>query len=448
MNLQPLKALSAQWSARTLFEMEGWVCNTHPLLPPENGSMVRYGVDWLRFTVANVPKSTYIDLISILHRHFHVGDEERTWPPDPSFLGLPLALHGGIFSRHVSSEPVSRAEHEERASRRGDGVKFRKDAKGDIVAIESKILTDRAARDFVDVLIELPATALDYIRGLGFTELDLLKMAAVTCEERTVIDGNIEKRILHGLQPARVDIAADCFDKRINVRMMLDALDNDHVSRKFHTWDYQSGKRKRGQPIPDDTKGESMTVKLGTRGSSRYGRCYDKKAETYTKLKIEIPHCSRFEMECLHDGAEEVGRKLLAMGLEAIPGIWRDWCDVKTFTGSNRITRRETIWWWKVVTGNADKVVLGLQRGMATPDKTIVWLAKQVAQAAVCAKTYAPEQWNDLVASAEVKITEDKKAVWADWAKRQKEKHHGNTEQRVCNLSSAESGSEAIPDSV
>ena len=368
MNSEALEVLAQKWRARGLFD-QGGPCNTHPVTPLQLGYKVRYGIDWLRFSATAVPLSAFEALFAFVRSFFGCTGEVKRFM---GFDGVGIAVSGGIYH-------------------------FRRED------------------ELLDIVLDFPGRALDAVRSAGYSELDLLEMASVTQEKRLKDDGKRQETyVIHGLTCSRVDIVMDVYDKRVNPGVLLKALDTGCFTSKFKSWLPIHGKRVKGQPIPK--VGEGMTLNLGHRGSNRSGRVYDKKAEIFVKLGTVIDHCCRFEMENLHDGAEETAGVLLQKGLAAVPGLWAGWLAVKkTGFDCGRIERAENAAWWKAITGESKAITLGLQRGLATPERSILWVDKQVASTLAMIQHFDPELLSSLVADGLEKVRPEKAVAWREF---------------------------------
>jgi hypothetical protein len=226
----------------------------------------------------------------------------------------------------------------------------------------------------VDLLVDLPGQAMEYIREeLGFPDCLVILMF---------------RRL--GFKVTRLDAAMDCYDTTVNPQMVY-----DHTEIKDSTVTHakklkidQSGLRF-GERRPTD--GRYMTLYIGSRSCERFMRVYDKRGEKWVKTGEDFPHCTRFELEHKGDAAEEAAKLIEAKGNAIIPNLLSGFVDFlalprgKVDKNKSR-RRRRTAWWARMVEGGM-RIVLHLQRGAATPEKTLAWLKDGAGKSIALAKT-------------------------------------------------------------
>lgn len=225
----------------------------------------------------------------------------------------------------------------------------------------------------IDILVDLPGQAMEYLREeLGFPDIMVGQM--------------LEKL---GFKPTRIDATMDCYDKTVNPQMVY-----DHTTIKESTVTHAKKIRldqsdlKFGEVRPTD--GKCMTVYIGSRSCERYLRVYDKKGEKKAKTgKDDLPHCTRFELECKGDAAVETWKILAEKGTSTIPSLQSGFVDFLAIprgkVDKNKSRRkRRTAWWARMVEGK--RTILHLQRGTATPEKTLAWLKDGVGKSIALAK--------------------------------------------------------------
>lgn len=219
-----------------------------------------------------------------------------------------------------------------------------------------------------DLLILLPGRALEWIRSTN----------AFSDTDSQCTDADIARFFHdHGWTATRLDTAMDTTDESLNPHLVFEHLCSDLFTcpaRKFRRWE----ERERGVP---HNGGEGETVYVGGGASTRFMRVYDKQAEVMAKLGIDIGHLTRFELENKRDAAEAVLKLVAERGPSCIPAIFSGWIDFKDpADNATRMWRRRNVDWWERLVGGHEPIVLGLRRGIATPESSLNWVKTTAAK--------------------------------------------------------------------
>ena len=337
----------------------------------------RQGVDYLTFTLPSYPQRLLGGLKEFIFCYFGSSGEERSWKHN--YRGWDVAGTGEFLIR-----PAPRRHDAE-----DDGPIF-------------------------DVLLNLPARALDTLRGRGLDDRDIIQNA-----------------VNAGLRCCRIDLAIDSYDKRIHPGLARKAaLDSAYTGRSMNDECIQSGKKgKIRKP------GERMTVTFGARSGAFFFRVYDKQGQIEDRAGVKMDHCTRFEMEVKgnrekvvnEDGvevmqaaaAELIAAQYVKEGPSCIPEIFESRINFVKLGTASRVERCDLIWWWKCVIGKAQGEPLGLQRGIATPESSLQWFEKSVAPTvAVALKTGQGDRIRGSIAAAVV--TQSAAEKWKEFTERTK----------------------------
>jgi len=232
-----------------------------------------------------------------------------------------------------------------------------------------------------DVLIDLSGQAMEYIRETLVYPAELLI--------------NVMHRL--GFKVTRCDVALDCYDHAVTMKTVLDHMQlAGGTVTHAQTFNVVQGKTPIGQKMSEDGRG--MTIYIGNRQSSRFGRIYDKKAEKHAKTGDDIAHCTRFELESKAEAADAVASRIANRGLGEIPSLiatFIDFVEPEDIGSDSNKARRTRVGWWKRLV-DKDREPLGLKKGMATPQRTVRWLKEQVSKAILLSQKVGV--WNEVQA--------------------------------------------------
>lgn len=347
--------------------------------PPCNtgveNTRIRASIDWQRWSKPKTEKHLAQQLVGRICKTFNTTGTAITSNHFGYDDGLDLALGFGSVTWRESRgqdladggprnpKPVGKVETKEQKQDREEldiyrYRQFRNQPKGKVE---------------VDILVDLPGQAMEYLREeMGFPDIMVGQM--------------LEKL---GFQPTRIDAAMDCYDTTVNPQMVYDHAEiKDSVVTHAKKLRIDQSDLKFGERRPTD--GKCMTVYIGSRSCERYMRVYDKKGEKKAKTgKDDLPHCTRFEMECKGDAAKETWKILAENGTSTIPNLLSGFVDFLSVprgkVDKNKSRRkRRTAWWARMVEGK--RTILHLQRGTATPEKTLAWLKDGVGKSIALAK--------------------------------------------------------------
>lgn len=239
----------------------------------------------------------------------------------------------------------------------------------DICGGYGKVLI-RQCRDSADgdVLVRLPGRALDWIR-----DANVLSDSDFQCTDADICRYFADR----GFLCTRIDIAMDTNDPAIKpevVEALINA--NSYVCRArkaglSDSWNTEQPK----------TRGTAETVYLGGRTSTRYFRCYNKAADIFNRSKRHVGHLTRFEIETKGEAGQRTMQLVADKGNHCIANLFAGWINFKDPNDSaTRIQRRRNVDWWERLVGGQEPISLGLQRGVSTPERSMVWLKQQVAK--------------------------------------------------------------------
>lgn len=134
-----------------------------------------------------------------------------------------------------------------------------------------------------------------------------------------------------------------------------------------------------------------MTIYLGNRQSRMYARFYDKQAERIQAGEPDPGPLTRFEMECKREGADVLGRALVAGDWETVLGVFASYLSFREPQEGDSNPSRWPVsaWWESFLEGVA--AVRGLFAGAAakTLGDVAAWVKKQVAPALAMLLKYA-----------------------------------------------------------
>jgi len=255
---------------------------------------------------------------------------------------------------------------------------------------------------FADLLVRLPGRALEWIR-----ESNVLADGDLKCTDADICRFFLD----HGWKATRIDIAIDTNDPAITA-VAVEA----HLKSRVFTGRVKTAGLNTTWAVDDpENTLNGATVYIGGRTSSRFMRCYNKRAEVLSRTGKDIGHLTRFELENKAEAADLVMGLMAEKGAACIAGIFRGWINFKDASDEEpRLDRKRNIGWWERLVGESAAIVLGLKRGVATPEKSVFWLEKQVAKTLLLAKEHG--FFPHIAAVVEEKRGKIKPTEWQKWA--------------------------------
>lgn len=350
-----------------------------PVGPPCNtgvqNTRVRASIDYQRWSKPNTEKHLADQMVRRICKTFSTFGTAITSNHFGYDDGLDLAGGFGRVTWRESrgQDPVNNVSRNPKPVGKVETKQEKLDREEQDIYRYRKFKNQPQGKVEIDILIDLPGQALEYLREeMGFPDIMVGQM--------------LEKL---GFKPTRIDATMDCYDTTVNPQMVY-----DHTTIKDSTVTHAKKIRldqsdlKFGESRPTD--GKCMTLYIGSRSCERYMRVYDKKGEKKAKTgKDDLPHCTRFELECKGDAAVETWKILAEKGTSTIPNLQSGFVDFLAIprgkVDKNKSRRkRRTAWWARMVEGK--RTILHLQRGTATPEKTLAWLKDGVGKSIALAK--------------------------------------------------------------
>lgn len=250
-----------------------------------------------------------------------------------------------------------------------------------------------------DVLMRLPGRALEWIRFENVvSETDSI------CTDADICKFFLER----DFHATRIDLAADNSDREVSPQLVERHLKSKQFTCKARKAGITNSWELGAEPW------ESSTIYLGGRSSTRLLRVYDKQAEVFQKTGRKIPHLTRFEIENKYQAAPRVMNLVAEHGAALVIGLLKGWVDFKDPSDdATRVERRRSAEWWQRMVNSAEPIQLGLTRGIATPEKSIKWVKRQVAKTLYLMKEFDLE--HEIAHAISEKKFKVKKAELAKW---------------------------------
>ncbi len=256
-----------------------------------------------------------------------------------------------------------------------------------------------------DLLVRLPGRALDWIR-----DANVFSDGEYQCTDADICRFFLERKFT----ATRVDTAMDTNDSFITPSMVGELVNE----RMFTCHAKSAGVSDSWKLDKPESRGQSQTVYIGSRSSSRFFRCYNKAEDIFKKTGRDVGHLTRFEIE--HKG--EVAHKVLEIvsrsGGDCIPSIFSGWLSFKDpkYKKSRR-ERSENAGWWERLLSTDNPIELKLTPGVMDPERSMIWLKKQVAKTLYLAIQYGfAQEISQYIAAVWGKATKTEKQKWADFA--------------------------------
>ena len=343
--------------------------NREDVTPPKSRMSMRQGVDYLTFTRSNVIKEKFHALLYFFRTFFGTNEIQK-------YLG--------------------------------HGYKEGFDVAGEAGVVVWKAL----GHGRFHVLLNLPGRAVEYMREIrGVSEQELIGACVGV-----------------GMRCSRIDLARDCYDKKINPMLVHKA----NIKGAFVSKSRKSSLVSNSMKGIVSREGEFTTAYNGDRGSSFYMRCYDKQGQIFQVAGVEMEHCTRFELEIKGHSVRAIGldgkfyeapgaaqlaaEMYIRDGPKCIRGMFTGFIRFVDITSSTRLERCNTIWWWERAFPDTDPIHLGLQRGISTPESTSKWLVKNIDKITALVNDYGPKSvLQMMIESGRKKFKETDKEKWAAW---------------------------------
>jgi hypothetical protein len=258
-----------------------------------------------------------------------------------------------------------------------------------------------------DLLVRLPGRALDWIR-----EKNILSETEYQCTDADICRFFLDRKFT----ATRIDTAMDTNDPEVSPAKVRECVDQ----RLFTCHAKSAGVSDSWKLDNPESRGQSQTVYIGSRSSSRFFRCYNKAEDIFKKTGRDVGHLTRFEIEHKGEIAQMVLEMLADYGGDSIPAIFAGWLAFKD--PKNQRSRRErsdNAAWWNRLIGGENGVELKLTPSVMDPERSMLWLRKQVAKTLYLAIQYGfAEEICRYLSAVWGKSTDTEKEKWTDYAER------------------------------